>query len=133
MQTHLKLNHQLSDTFYFGLDLTQDDFYTSNPLEPPLLFADVYPFKSVDIGISFLGTAMVDKRESDLGFALTIGHRPRDYVRFSWLSVEAKPQYILSIFGYSFLLLHSWLKPFGNGPGTREGPSRHSPCVRTLP
>jgi hypothetical protein len=88
LQTHLKLNHQLSETFYFGLDLKQDDFYTSNPLEPPLLFADVYPFKSVDIGISFLGTAMVDKRESDLGFAITLGRRPNDYVRFSWLSVD---------------------------------------------
>jgi len=88
LQTHLKLNHQLSETFYFGLDLKQDDFYTSKPLDPPLIFADVYPFKLADIGLSFLGTAMVDKRESDLGFALTIGRRPRDYVRFSWLSVD---------------------------------------------
>ncbi len=88
LQTHLKLNHQLSETFNFGLDLRQDDFYTSKPLEPPLIFADVYPFKSTDIGLSFLGTAMVDKRESDLGFAITLGRRPRDYLRFSWLSMD---------------------------------------------
>jgi hypothetical protein len=88
LQTHLKLHHQLSEKFYFGLDLEQDDFYTRKPLEAPLLFADVYPFASSDIGFSFLGTAAVDKRQSDLGFALTIGRRPRNYVRLSWLSVD---------------------------------------------
>lgn len=88
LQTHLKLNHQLSEKLNFGLDLKQYDFYTTRPLEAPLIFADVYPFKDFDIGFSFLGTAAVDKRQSDLGFALTMGRRPRNYVRFSWLSVD---------------------------------------------
>ena len=88
LQTDLKLNHQLSDSLYFGLDLNQYDFYTSNPLEAPLIFVDVYPFKAVDIGFSFIGTAAVDKRQADLGFAFTVGRRPRNYVRFSWLSQD---------------------------------------------
>lgn len=88
LQTHLKVNHQMSDKFYFGFDMEQDDFYTDNPLQPLLLFADVYPFSSTDIGFSFLGTASVDKKESDLGFALTFGRRPTNYVRISWLSTD---------------------------------------------
>lgn len=88
LQTDLKLNHQLSDSLYFGLDLNQYDFYTTNPLEAPLIFVDVYPFKAVDIGFSFIGTAAVDKRQADLGFAFTVGRRPRNYVRFSWLSQD---------------------------------------------
>lgn len=88
LQTHLKVNHQLSEKFYFGFDLEQDDFYTEKPLQPLLLFADVYPFSSTDIGFSFLGTASVDKKESDLGFALTFGRRPTNYLRLSWLSTD---------------------------------------------
>ncbi len=88
LATHLKVNHQLSEKFYFGFDLEQDDFYTEKPLQPLLLFADVYPFSSTDIGFSFLGTASVDKKESDLGFALTFGRRPSNYVRLSWLSTD---------------------------------------------
>ena len=88
LYTHLKLNHQLSEKFYFGLDVEQDDFYTRKSLESPLLSADVYPFTSADVGFSFVGTAAVDKRQSDLGFAVTIGRKPRNYVRLSWLSVD---------------------------------------------
>lgn len=88
LQTHLKVNHQLSEKLYFGFDFEQDDFYTEKPLQPLLLFADVYPFSSTDIGFSFLGTASAEKKESDLGFALTFGRRPTNYLRISWLSMD---------------------------------------------
>jgi len=88
LQTHLKLNHQLSEKFELGLDLEQVDFYSQANVETPLLYMDVYPFAAADIGLSFLGTAAVDKRQSDLGFAVTIGRRPRNYIRLSWLSVD---------------------------------------------
>jgi len=88
LHTHLKVNHQLSDKFNFGFDYEQDDFYAEKPIQPLLLFADVYPFSSTDIGFSFLGTASVDKKESDLGFALTFGRRPTNYLRLSWLSTD---------------------------------------------
>jgi hypothetical protein len=88
LQTHIKVNQQLSENLNFGFDLEQEDFYAKKPLQALLLFADIYPFSSSDIGFSFLGTASVDKKESDLGFALTFGRRPTNYVRLSWLSTD---------------------------------------------
>jgi hypothetical protein len=88
LHTHLKVNHHLSEKFYLGFDLEQDDFYAKKPLQPFLLFADVYPFSSTDIGFSFLATTSVEKKESDLGLALTFGRRPTNYLRLSWLSTD---------------------------------------------
>lgn len=88
LQTHVKVNNQVSEKLNFGFDLEQDDFYAKKPLQPLLLFADVYPFSSTDIGFSFLGTASAHKKESDLGFALTFGRRPTNYLRLSWLSTD---------------------------------------------
>jgi len=88
LQTHIKVNQQLSENLNFGFDLEQEDFYAKKPLQALLLFADIYPFSSTNIAFSFLGTASVDKKESDLGFALTFGRRPTNYVRLSWLSTD---------------------------------------------
>jgi len=86
LQSELRFNQRMSDSFNFGMELEQDDFYAKKTVQQPLVFADIYPFSSKNIGFSFMGTPSVHKKESDLGLAVTLGQRYKNYVRLSWLS-----------------------------------------------
>ena len=86
LQSELRLNHRMSDSFNFGLELEQNDFYAKKPVQQPILSIDAYPFSSTDVGFSFLGTTSVHKKDADLGVALTLGRRYKNYIRLSWLS-----------------------------------------------
>jgi len=88
LQTDIRMNQQLSRNFQFGIDWQYEQIYAPAAIPLPLVFADVYPLSGYDVGVSFLGTPAHDKRQSDLGYALTIGRKPTDYLRFSWLKVD---------------------------------------------
>lgn len=88
LRTDLRMQSELSRHLQVGLSLEQDDFYAKKPLSLPQVSIDVYPLEEHDIGFSILGTAAHDKRQADLGYALTLGRRYEDYVRVSWLKVD---------------------------------------------
>lgn len=85
--TDLKLQQELSKYINARLEIQQEVFYATKPSLLPLLELEVFPWAKI-FGVSLLGTAAHDKRQSDLGFALTYGRRPWNYIRYSWLSVD---------------------------------------------
>lgn len=88
LHTELRLKKDLSRALIFGMELEQENFYARKPQPLPLVFADVYHPALDDIGISFIGTPAYDKRQADMGFAITVGRRPMNYTRFSWLKID---------------------------------------------
>lgn len=88
LQTDVHLHRQLFNSLGFGFELEHETFYAPKPLPLPLIYVDVYPSTSYDAAFSFLGTPAHDKRQSDVGYAVTFGRRPMDYLRISWLKVD---------------------------------------------
>jgi hypothetical protein len=84
----LRLQKDISRSLSFGMELNQENFYAKAPQPLPLIFADVYPSSLNGIGISFIGTPAYDKRQADIGYAITFGRRPTNYTRFSWLKID---------------------------------------------
>lgn len=87
LQTDFRLKESLSDHLSVGLQLDQETFYAIKPFPRPLLEIEVQPW-SAPIEFSLLGTAALDKREADIGGAVTYGHRPWNYFRVVWLSQD---------------------------------------------
>ncbi len=88
MDTELRLQKDFSRALSFGIALKQEIFYAKKPQPLPLVYADVYHPALNDVGISVLGTPAYDKRQSDLGYAITFGRRPSNYTRITWLKVD---------------------------------------------
>ena len=87
VDSEIRLQKDLSDTLSVRLQHEHDIYYARKPVKDPLLDIAVRPWGKA-IELSFLGTAAFDKRQSDLGFATTLGKRKANYLRFSWLSVD---------------------------------------------
>lgn len=87
-QNEIQLYRQLSSAVGFGMQLKQEVFYARKPAPLPLVSLDIYPSDTKDIGISVIGTPAYDKRQSDIGYAITFGRRPTNYLRLSWLKVD---------------------------------------------
>lgn len=79
---------QLFDAVAFGMRFEQENFYARKPTPLPLIFIDVYPQPEHNVGVSIVGTPAYDKRQSDMGYAITIGRLPTNYSRLTWLKVD---------------------------------------------
>lgn len=88
LYNELRLYKQLFNNVAFGMRYEQENFYARKPTPLPLIFIDVYPQPDQDIGVSIIGTPAYDKRQSDMGFAITLGRLPANYSRLSWLKVD---------------------------------------------
>ena len=86
VDSEIRLQKDLSDTLSVRLQHEHDVYFARKPIKDPLLDIAIRPWDK-DLELSFLGTAAFDKRQSDLGFAVTLGKRKANYLRFSWLSV----------------------------------------------
>ncbi len=87
VDSEIRLHQRLSDYFSIRFDQAYRVYYAIKPLEHPLLDIGWRPFGN-ELELSFIGTAAHDKRQSDLGYALSWGDQPGDYIRVSWLSVD---------------------------------------------
>ena len=83
-----KFQSDLSEYVAVRIQAEQEVFYAIKPFPLPLLEAQVFPWAK-NLGISLLGTAAYDKRQADLGVALSWGRQPWNYTRLSWLDVDA--------------------------------------------
>jgi len=87
-RNELRIQKNLSNALSFGMELDQETFYARKPVPLPLVFLDVYPVNTQNVGISLIGTPAYDKRQSDIGYALTWGRRPSGFTRLSWLKLD---------------------------------------------
>lgn len=84
----LRLHKQLFEALGFGLRYQQENFYAKKPAPSPLIYVDVYPQPDHVIAASLIGAPAYDKRQSDIGYAITLGRQPTNYSRLSWLKVD---------------------------------------------
>lgn len=87
VQTELKLQQELSDYVNIRLDMAQEIFYADKELPLPSTELEIFPWAG-DIGFSVLGTPTYDKRDLDLGAAVTWGRRPWNYTRFEYVDTD---------------------------------------------
>lgn len=84
----LKFQSDLSNFVTTRIHTEQEDFLAIEPYPLPQLEIEVFPMGN-DLGFSLLGTAAYDKRQADLGGAVTWGRQPWNYTRLAWLKVDA--------------------------------------------
>lgn len=87
VDSEIRLQKALSDTLTVRLQHEHDVYYAIKPVSDPLVEMAIRPWRKA-IELSFLGTVAFDKRQSDLGFAFTLGERKANYLRLVWLSVD---------------------------------------------
>ncbi|MCK4588097.1 MAG: hypothetical protein KAU29_12170, partial [Gammaproteobacteria bacterium] len=88
VDSEIRLQKDLSDTLSVRLQHVHDVYYARKPVKAPLVDIAIRPWHEA-IELSFLGTAAYDKRQSDLGFAATLGDRKANYLRLAWLGVDS--------------------------------------------
>ncbi|MBE9568626.1 MAG: hypothetical protein IMF14_08005 [Proteobacteria bacterium] len=87
LQSELKLQKELSGYVNIRLEVEQEVFYADKEFPLPTAEAEIYPWAG-NLGFSLLGTPAYEKREMDLGVAVTWGRRPWNYIRFEYLDVD---------------------------------------------
>ena len=87
IQSELLLKHSLSDSVDIRLQHQEDSFYGIKPYARPLFEVAAHPWQ-IPLELSFLGYPTYDKRQSDMGFAISFGLRPRNYLRITWLEQD---------------------------------------------
>ena len=88
IQTGVKLQHELSETVNFRLEIEDEVFYAEKEFPLPTTEVEIYPWAG-NFGFSLLGTPTFAKRDIDLGVALIWGRRPWNYTRFEYVDVDA--------------------------------------------
>ena len=87
IDSEIRLQQRLSPHLTVRLNLREDTYYARKPLQYPLLEIAVRPWQQ-PLDISLLGTTAFDKRQSELGVALTLGELQADHLRLSSISVD---------------------------------------------
>ena len=83
-----KFQSDLSEYVTARVTANQEVFYAIKSSPRPLLEAQVFPWAK-NLGISLLGTTAYDKRQADMGVALSWGRQPWNYTQLTWLKVDA--------------------------------------------
>jgi hypothetical protein len=83
----IRLQKDLSEFLSMRLLHEQNVYYARKDFKLPQVEVAVRPWQHA-IELSFLGTPAFDKRQSDLGFAATLGKRTANYLRITSLSVD---------------------------------------------
>jgi len=84
-----KFQSELSEYVTARIQTKQEVFYAIKPYPQPVLEAQVFPWAG-NLGFSLLGTTPYDKRQADLGVAVTWGRQPWNYTRLSWVKVDSE-------------------------------------------
>ena len=91
LQSEIHIKQSLAPRVDVRVALLENSFYTIIPAQRPL-FELAYRASEMSenwpLEVSLLGSPAYDKRQADLGFAVTLGSRPRDYLRFEYLSQD---------------------------------------------
>jgi len=87
IESEIRLKHSLSNDVDVRVQLKEETFYDKKPLPHPLLEIALHPWL-IPIELSVLGTAAYDKRQADLGAAISFGLRPQNYFRVIWLEQD---------------------------------------------
>jgi hypothetical protein len=87
LRTDLKFEHHLSEKAFVRLEAEQEVFYARKEFPSPTVEVGAYP-AGRNLGFSVVGRPYFDKRQADLGLALTLGRRPWDYLHFAWTQTD---------------------------------------------
>lgn len=87
IDSELRLQQKLSEHLTVRFNHREDTYYARKPLQYPLLEIAVRPWQQ-PFDISLLGSTAFDKRQSELGFAATLGELQGNYVRLASISVD---------------------------------------------
>jgi len=88
MLSGFKFQSDLSDHVTTRIHSEQEEFLAIEPVPLPQMEIEVFPLGN-ELGVSLLGTAAYDKRQADLGGAVSWGRQPWNYTRLAWLKVDA--------------------------------------------
>jgi hypothetical protein len=83
-----KFQSDLSEYVTARVTAEREVFYAIKPFPLPVMEVQVFPWAK-NLGVSLLGTAAYDKRQADMGAALSWGRQPWNITRLTWLKVDA--------------------------------------------
>jgi len=87
-ETELKFQHQLSKYVNVRMDIEQEVFFNRDPFPPPRFEVQLMPWGG-NLGIGVQGHIAYDKRDNDVGLAITYGQRPWEYIRLGYMQLDA--------------------------------------------
>jgi len=87
--TELKFQSDLSQYVTTRIQAKQEVFYAIKPFPQPVLEIQVFPWAK-NIGVSILGTTPYDKRQADLGVAVSWGRQPWNFTQLRWIKVDSE-------------------------------------------
>ena len=82
----LKIRRPLSEFVTLEARMEQETFYAIKPLEQVLVELEIQA--GPPLTISFLGRPAYDKRQADIGGAVTLGKRPWNYLKYTYLEQD---------------------------------------------
>lgn len=91
LNSEIRLKQALSSRLDVRLHWAEDSFYKIVPSQRPqfeLVYRAIGLKSDWPLAVSLLGSPAYDKRQSDLGAAVTLGSRPRDFLRIEYLSQD---------------------------------------------
>ncbi|MBF0236174.1 MAG: hypothetical protein HQM12_00595 [SAR324 cluster bacterium] len=81
VDTQLKLRRNISENFSIGISASHEVFYSEKPIAPVTgeLEFHLLPW----LGFSVMGRPGYEKQDDDLGYAMTLGQNPWNYLKLS--------------------------------------------------
>jgi hypothetical protein len=88
LHSELRLKAAVTPMLNARLWFEEEDFYEPRQSGRPLLELEVTA-PQLPISVSALGAPAYDKRQADLGVGVTVGARPWNYLRLTWLDADS--------------------------------------------
>lgn len=128
IDSEVRLSQDLSEKMSLRFGHDYFTYYARKPFQAPVLELAVRPLPA-PVEFALLGTPTYDKQQSDLGLALALGKREKDFLRFAYMNVDryynsknvfdesyyAKSPHTLSLQGayrYNKLQLRLWAERY---------------------
>ncbi|MCK5335921.1 MAG: hypothetical protein KAQ67_07155 [Gammaproteobacteria bacterium] len=86
--TEVKLFNELSDSVNIRLNYQQEVYYIEKDIPSPQLEVEIRPYSDYEISFSIIGTAEYQKKNSELGAAITFGKLTSNFLRLSDITVD---------------------------------------------
>lgn len=87
IDSEVRLAQDLSEHMSLRFGHEYFTYYARKPFQAPVLELAVRPLPTA-VELALLGTPTYDKQQSDLGLALALGKREKDFLRFAYLNVD---------------------------------------------
>ena len=88
LHTQVKLHKALSKFASMRLNYDQEIMYADKEIQTPELEFEVRPMPKYPVAFSIIGAFYFDKSNSDQGYAITVGERTKNYIRYSSTNID---------------------------------------------